>query len=659
MNGLEAAVAPALTWLAAHPAWAGFAIGLIALAESLAIVGLLVPGAVLMFMAGAAVGGSQLEIVPMLAWAIGGAVVGDGLSYWLGRHYRDQLRDLPVIRRYPGALQRAEALFQRHGGKSVVIGRFVGPVRPVIPAVVGMLGMPPGRFLFANISSALVWGPAYLLPGVVFGASLLLAVEVVGRLMAWLVVLFGGFFLLRGLLRWIDRPLRLAGSRLARSLGRRPPASRWRALWQPVHAALRALRYRRGWLWWSGLLVTLATGFAATQPWLPLGWEQGWVAFADAQRSPWLQTLAWRVTQLGGGLPITLATLSLAAILWRAQQTQRAGLVLLGVGLSLALAYGLKPLVALPRPNDLTQLAAFSAAFPSAHATGIAALVTAWVCCWPAWPYRRAQAAKLGLALGIALVVGVSGSRVVLGVHWPLDTLAGAGLGVVLGALPALAGRAGAKRVDGPVKNARPVVASMLVLLLGAGLTQAWQWPDPRSNYPERAVIEQWPSVTQGLAPSAWADQRLSLTGPRDDIAAYWLAGIERPAGFAQRWQAPLPWRWQTALRWVSPQPSPARLPVLPRFHQGRLPAVVWVQIDAAQRSRWVLRAWQQAQAPQASAWVLSLEHERIRGGVLLPRFARRHATAAEVNALLSGPAARAQLQTNAQRVPLFAPRRD
>ena len=67
--------------------------------------------------------------------------------------------------------------FEKYGGKSVAFGRFVGPMRAVIPLVAGMMGMPTGRFLAANILSAIVWAPVYLLPGIVFGASLELAAE--------------------------------------------------------------------------------------------------------------------------------------------------------------------------------------------------------------------------------------------------------------------------------------------------------------------------------------------------------------------------------------------------------------------------------------------------------------------------------------------------
>ncbi|MES9896122.1 MAG: VTT domain-containing protein, partial [Candidatus Thiodiazotropha endolucinida] len=95
-----------------------------------------------------------------------------------------RLRGFWPFNRHPATLQRGITFFQRYGGKSVALGRFFGPVRAIIPLVAGMLGMPPLRFLAANILSALVWAPAYLLPGIVFGASLELASEVAFRLVA-------------------------------------------------------------------------------------------------------------------------------------------------------------------------------------------------------------------------------------------------------------------------------------------------------------------------------------------------------------------------------------------------------------------------------------------------------------------------------------------
>ena len=179
---------PFLNWITAHPNWAGLAVFIISFSESLVVVGLFVPGVAMMFGIGTLVAMGALNLWVTLAWAAAGAVAGDSLSYWLGHHYQDRLRDVWPIRRYPGLMNRGEQFFQRHGGKSVLFGRFVGPVRPIIPTVAGMLGMPPSRFIMVNVLSAIAWAPAYTLPGVVFGASLGLASEIASRLTVLVLV---------------------------------------------------------------------------------------------------------------------------------------------------------------------------------------------------------------------------------------------------------------------------------------------------------------------------------------------------------------------------------------------------------------------------------------------------------------------------------------
>lgn len=176
-------------WIAQHPHWAGWAVFLIAMAESLAVIGMLVPGVAMMFAAGALIGAGALAFEPVCAYAVAGAVAGDGVSFWLGWRYRERLRKLWPFSRHPGMLDRGVAFFRRHGGLSVLLGRFVGPIRAVIPLVAGMLAMPVPRFLIINVLSALLWGPLYLLPGMAFGASLELASQVAGRLAALLVAL--------------------------------------------------------------------------------------------------------------------------------------------------------------------------------------------------------------------------------------------------------------------------------------------------------------------------------------------------------------------------------------------------------------------------------------------------------------------------------------
>jgi undecaprenyl-diphosphatase len=188
---------PLLTWIGENPFWAGIAVFAVAFSESVAVFGLLVPGVVAMFGFGALIATGTLEFLPVFWWAVAGAVAGDGLSFWLGHHYQEGLSRLWPFSRYPETLHRGIGFFEKYGGKSVAIGRFFGPVRAIIPLVAGMLGMSPWRFFIANLSSALVWAPIYLLPGIVFGASLELASEIAFRLvvlMLMVLVLGWGLF---------------------------------------------------------------------------------------------------------------------------------------------------------------------------------------------------------------------------------------------------------------------------------------------------------------------------------------------------------------------------------------------------------------------------------------------------------------------------------
>ncbi|HMA97825.1 MAG TPA: VTT domain-containing protein [Wenzhouxiangella sp.] len=184
-----------------HSGWIIAATFVIAMVESFAIVGIVVPGIVLLFLVGAAVG-----LDPQLfAWcwlaASSGAIVGDGSSYWLGRRFSRQVPAMWPLRRNPELLASGRQIFARHGGKSILIGRFIGPVRPVIPLLAGMMGFRAKDFLSYSIPAGIVWAPVALVPGMLFGASLSLAAEFAGRLVALLlIIVLGAWFVV-----WVTR----------------------------------------------------------------------------------------------------------------------------------------------------------------------------------------------------------------------------------------------------------------------------------------------------------------------------------------------------------------------------------------------------------------------------------------------------------------------
>ena len=192
-------IQPLFNWLTDHPYWYGLIVFLIAFTESLLIVGLIVPGTVLMFGVGTLVGVGVLDVKVVLLLAFSGAVLGDGVSFWIGARYKQEISQLWPFKDKPHLLVGGKTFFKKHGGKSIFFGRFVGPVRPIVPAVAGMMGMSSRKFIFLNVASAAVWAPFYLIPGMLFGGSIELA-QLIGLrvfiLIAILLIVVGALYYL-------------------------------------------------------------------------------------------------------------------------------------------------------------------------------------------------------------------------------------------------------------------------------------------------------------------------------------------------------------------------------------------------------------------------------------------------------------------------------
>ena len=162
---------PLLDFIVAHKDWAVVVMFIMAFGESFAFIGLLVPGTTLLIAAGALITAGGLPLAPILFGAVVGAVLGDSVSYWIGGKCGGALARMWPFNRNPELLAAGMRFFERHGGKSVFIGRFFGPIRAVIPLAAGVMLMPRGRFWIANVTSALVWAPMLLFAGDLIGKA--------------------------------------------------------------------------------------------------------------------------------------------------------------------------------------------------------------------------------------------------------------------------------------------------------------------------------------------------------------------------------------------------------------------------------------------------------------------------------------------------------
>lgn len=372
-----------IDYFSAHPGQALAAVFAASLLEAFVVIGTFIPGSSVVFVAGALIGLGAIGLWPTLAVAVFGAILGDGISYWLGRHHHERLRSLWPLRQHPRLLARGQAYFAEHGLASVFLGRFLSPTRAIVPVVAGIARMPPGPFYLMNVLSALAWAALHLLPGVLFGASLALAGAISSRLLVLLVaalLLLGGAWLFLGTLEDV--------------------VSR------------------------DSLVVIDRTVFMTLQ----------------RLRTEWVDSLMVAVTEIGSAA-VAIPVIGVAAIVFGVKRRWRTlGYWLGAMVFAQALVWILKATLARARPTTIySGFGQFS--FPSGHAAssivlyGFLAFLLA---------RGRSSITKLVIALAAAvMILLISFSRLYLGAHWFSDVLGRLGFGA-LDAEPYRSARIGA-----------------------------------------------------------------------------------------------------------------------------------------------------------------------------------------------------------------------
>jgi membrane protein DedA with SNARE-associated domain len=154
-----------LAFIESHRGWAPLIFGLMAFGESLAVVGVLIPATTVMMACGALIQTGTLALSDLwIGGAIGG-ILGDTVSYAMGRWLGPRAETLGPLKRRPGLVAGAEAFFRRWGWAAVFFGRFIGPMRALVPLAAGILKMPAGQFQLNNVASAIIWIPVVVSPG--------------------------------------------------------------------------------------------------------------------------------------------------------------------------------------------------------------------------------------------------------------------------------------------------------------------------------------------------------------------------------------------------------------------------------------------------------------------------------------------------------------
>ena len=438
--------------------WTYLLVGVLAFLETGAFVGLVAPGETAVLVGGLVAGQGQIDLLVLIAIVWTAAVAGDVTSYTIGRRLGRAwlLRHGDRLKITEERLHQVEKFFEKRGGLTILIGRFIGLVRALAPFIAGTSKMPLRQFLPYDIIGAGAWATTFCVLGYVFWQSFDRLTQYVSRgLFAFGTVVAVGFALyylvrlrrdaeLRAKHRaWLERRQERWWARLLLKLSR--PAWRW--LGRPAAGGLDATarfglhRLTPGNL---GLELTtlIAIAFVGVFNFFLLGrviLEQGIpridemaADIADRLRFEPPTSIVEVLTDLGSSPVIGLLLLVTMLFALRRRRWIDAAALVAGGALSYALVHITKAAYDRPRPTA-SLVDTIGAAYPSGHAAYAVALIacaTVLVRAGVGWAVRSAV---LAIAIGLVAFVGLS--RVYLRAHYLTDVLGGVALGLAIWAI--------------------------------------------------------------------------------------------------------------------------------------------------------------------------------------------------------------------------------
>src|ERR671935_2296624 len=186
--------------------WTYALVGFMAFAETGAFIGLVAPGEFTVILGGVIAGQGTINIFVLIAIVWVCTMTGDSLSFFLGRRLgrRFLVRHGPKFRLTPERLEQVDEHFRRRGGATVLVGRFIGFVRPIAPFVAGSSGMEYRRFLPYSVLGTGVWGPGFCVLGYVFWQSFDQVTKIAGRA----TLIFGAVVAIGVAIWWARKKLR-------------------------------------------------------------------------------------------------------------------------------------------------------------------------------------------------------------------------------------------------------------------------------------------------------------------------------------------------------------------------------------------------------------------------------------------------------------------
>ncbi|HYI80299.1 MAG TPA: bifunctional DedA family/phosphatase PAP2 family protein [Thermoleophilaceae bacterium] len=443
-------------------AWTYLLVGVLAFLETGAFVGLVAPGESVVIVGGVIAGQGEISLIVLIGIVWAAAILGDTTSFFIGRRLgRDFiLRHGPKVKIDEGRLQQVESYFDRHGGKTILVGRFIGLVRALAPFVAGSSGLPYRRFIPFSIIGCGLWATTFCVLGYIFWESFDQVANVAGKATfgfgVTVAVIVGGVLAYRQLrqaeqrrraVEWMEgKPLFKPLLAVARPIRRRVLSPAWAVVGPQIRFLFARITP-------GGLGLELTTTLAVTGVGFYVFTVYAVTISADPSTTPadrelldladrlnihaTLTDVAKIVTDLGSFLTILTLIVVTSILLaarrhWYELAALASGAILLFVSLQLA-----KNGIDRPRPSA-GLLRVDGSSYPSGHAAYSTAWVAVAVVIARVIPGLASRAALVGGALVLAAAIGLS--RIYLRVHYWSDVAGGWGLGAgVFGLCAAIA----------------------------------------------------------------------------------------------------------------------------------------------------------------------------------------------------------------------------
>jgi undecaprenyl-diphosphatase len=428
--------------------WTYAIVALLAFLETGAFVGLIAPGETFVVLAGAVAGQGETNVILTIGVVWFSAFLGDTVSYILGVKLGRGfiLKHGERLRITKERFAQVESYFDKHGGKTILIGRFIGLVRALAPFIAGSSGMKYRAMAPYSVLGTGLWATTFTLLGYFASKNIDAVLHNSERALLAFAVIVG---LVVGT---------IVGVRWLKVEANRAKAARWmeqRPVFRTLLATGRRLAPQARFLWnrltpgGLGLELTTALSVLAVGSYVAIGYaivtsdepgptpgDREAASIAEDLRADWLTTVSEVVTWLGTWEAVVIVTLLTSVWLWRGGHRPELVVLLVGVAILLVAPSILKDMVERPRPEG-GLVDASSYAYPSGHA--MHAVVYAWIALQVAVRLRPGmKRASALIAVGLFLAIAIGLSRVYLGVHYMSDVSGGWAFGASAFALLAV-----------------------------------------------------------------------------------------------------------------------------------------------------------------------------------------------------------------------------